>query len=154
MGSRRNPTIIALEYDDSTSYPGLEIKLRSATLDQLFEIADVADLVPEINGNLSKEQRAALLRLRDELANRLVSWNREDEQGVPLAPTLANLKDEEPAFVLRIIYDWMDGIQRVPNPLSDGSNGGGQPSTPTLPTLDLPMEPLPLPASSPELDGS
>lgn len=154
MGYRRNQTVITLDYEEGSPFPGLSVRMKSTTMDQLFEITDLAELSAGENGKLSKEQRAAWLKLRDAFVDRLIGWNYEDEKGNPLPANMETVRGEEPGFVLRLIHDWMEGVQRNPVPLSSASGSGEPSTTPTLPDVNLPMEPLPLPENLNEPTGS
>jgi hypothetical protein len=130
MGYKR-PTL-KLVFEDE-EFEGLEVKARRLSINDVFRVAELADL--GVNGlRDNKEQLAELLDL---VAGVLTSWNLEDEDGVPVPRTGAGLGGQDLAFVTALAGALSNASASVPRPLEPSSNGG-QPS----PEVSLPMEPL------------
>lgn len=143
MAYRRNPTIITLEYDETSPFPGLHVRARSTSLHQLMTIADLVEQIGDPTAGPMNSEKIGLTRtLCAQFGERLVGWDYEDEKGNPLPATAEVLAGEEPHFVLRLVRDWMEGIQGVAPPLPSGSAGGESSMPSGLPPVDLPMEPL------------
>jgi hypothetical protein len=126
VGSRRNPKLYKLVFDEDTEYPGLEVTLRSLTIGEMQTLRGQDDGDDDGVIGLSKF-----------VAKQLVSWNREDEDGNPLPPTLDSLMGEEPSFVSVLVDKWTEAVKGVPAPLEQPSNDGA-PSA----VESIPMEPL------------
>ncbi|MEY9876649.1 hypothetical protein ABH931_006159 [Streptacidiphilus sp. MAP12-33] len=84
------------------------------------------------------------------VADRLVSWDLEDEQG-PIPTTLEGLKRLDFGVVLQIQQAWAAAASAVAAPLPSASSGGEtpQPLEVSIPTETLPtsLESLPTPSS-------
>lgn len=116
MGSRRNPTLYKLVFDETTDDPGLEITLRSMSIRKLKELG-----AQRRDGETDNEVFDRLCSL---IASQLVSWNREDGEGEALPPTLDSLEDEEPKLVHAIIAKWNEAMVGVAAPLESDSPSG------------------------------
>lgn len=124
MGYKRNPKVYHLKFEGE--YDGLEVMIRSLSMGQLIKArsGDSGDN----NGT------AELVEL---FAERLVSWNLEDEGGQPVPPTLEAIKGEDNDLIFAIINQWTDAVSGVKAPLPE-SSPAGEPSQEAL----IPMEPL------------
>lgn len=116
MGSRRSPTLYKLVFDETTDWPDFEITLRGLTIKQRRGLG--AD---SVEGETELDVVARMCRL---VSQQTVSWNREDEEGCPLSPTLEALEDEEPGLIIAISAKWQEAIAGIPTPLEEGSNSG------------------------------
>lgn len=125
MGYKRNPKVYHLKFQDE--YDGLEVMVRSLTMGQLIKARSG-------KGDDGKDGTEELVEL---LAERLVSWNLEDENGTPVPPTLDAIRGEDNDLVFAIINHWTDAIGGVKAPLPE-SSPSGEPS----PAVSIPMEPL------------
>lgn len=117
MGSRRNPTLYKLVFDETTDWPDFEITLRSLSIKQRRELSTQAT-----EGETDMDAVARMCRL---IARQMVSWNREDEDGSPLPMTVESLEDEEPGLIVEISLKWQEAIAGVPAPLESDSDSGG-----------------------------
>lgn len=117
MGSRRNPKQYKITFAENTDYAGLEVTLRSLSIAQI-EASRAAD---QEEGETISEAITRHCRL---VAGRIVSWNREDEDGTPVPPTLESLREEEPDLILAIVGKWTGAIVGVSAPLDESSNSG------------------------------
>ncbi|MFF5404627.1 hypothetical protein ACFY8K_16700 [Streptomyces misionensis] len=127
MGCKRNPKLYKLKFAEG-DYEGLEVTLRSVSIGEMRAMQSVGE---EDSG------RDGFDRLADLIASHMVAWNREDEGGNALPPTMESLEDEEPALVNLIIDKWMSAVAGVSAPLEQPSNSGG-----SAPEESIPMEAL------------
>ncbi|WNI19176.1 hypothetical protein [Actinacidiphila sp. ITFR-21] len=116
MGARRSPTLYKLTFDETTDEPGLEITLRSMSIKRLKEMR-AHDVSQDTEGE-------AVEFLAGLIAQQIVSWNREDENGQPMPPTLESLEEEEPKLIYAISAKWQEAMAGVSAPLGEGSNSG------------------------------
>lgn len=130
MGNRRDPKKYSITFADG-DYEGLNVILRSVTIRELRELrADRPDETPAETTE----------RMAQVVAEHLVEWNREDEAGMPLAPTLESLLDEEPDFIHLLVAEWTQAIAGVPAPL-ESSSGSGDSAVESILT-EIPSESL------------
>lgn len=126
MGCRRNPKQYKLKFADG-DYEGLEVTMRSVSIGEMRAL----------QGTDGDEGRDGFDRMVSLVATHMVAWNREDEEGNALPPTLESLEDEEPGLVNLIIDRWTDAVAGVSAPLEQPSNSGGP-----VPVESIPMAPL------------
>lgn len=127
MGYKRNPKIYKLTFGDDTDYAGLEVQVRGLTTGQVIAAKTG-------RGEDGKSAEETMMEL---LADRIVSWNLEDEDGTPVPTTLDALLNEDEDFTAAIIDHWMKAVAGVPDPLQQ-SSPSGEPSPVEL----VPMEAL------------
>ena len=91
---------------------------------------------------------AALSKLRvDQLAQMLVEWNLEDDDGQPVPATAEGVMAQDMKFIVYLLNTANDAIYGISDPLDESSTSGEM-----FPEASLPMEPLsPSPSSSPML---
>jgi hypothetical protein len=139
MGFTPPKTIYRLDFAD-TDLDGLEVRMRGGRLAQAF---DVAGLIGVTEANATAEDVQAMLGQYAEIADHLVSWNYEDEDGEAIPPDLEGLKTLEIRYVQMIAEAWRNAQVNVPGPLSRSSN-----SMPPPELSSIPMEPLVAPLAS------
>lgn len=128
MGSRRNPTVYKLVFGDDTEYAGLEMAMRSVTIGE----------VGRFRGMGSSETEAdAQEKLLDLITSRLISWNREEEDGTPVPATREGLEGEELDFLYVVIDKWNQAIRGVAAPLESSSPDGEISPEASIPTEAL-----------------
>jgi hypothetical protein len=128
VGYKRNPKIYQLTFDETTDYPGLEVQVRTLTMGQLLSV-------------WTAEGGAGSARTFELFMDRLVSWNLEDEQGLPVPITREAVEAEDDDLVNAIIKRWTDAVLGVPAPLDAGSNSGG-PSVAESTLAEIPSQSL------------
>lgn len=126
MGFKRNPKIYRLKWEDG-DYAGLEVNIRSLTMGQLIE----AKSGKSASGKDGLEGTVELL------ADRILDWNLEDEDGTPVPATLEAMKGEDDDLILDIINRWMEAVSGVPAPLDETSNSGEISQVASIPTEAL-----------------
>jgi hypothetical protein len=130
MGCKRVPKHYKLRFADG-DYEGLEVTMKSVSIGEMRAL----------QGNGEESGRDGFDRMVSLVASHLVEWNRDDEHGAALPPTMESLEDEEPSLVNLIIDKWTDAVAGVSAPLE-------QPSTSGAPA---PVESIPMEALSPSL---
>lgn len=124
MGYRRTPKVYNIKFADDSAYPGLEAQLRSLSTAQF----------------LAAEGRteANMREMVELFADRLISWNLEDDKtGQPVPTTLEAVLAEDWVMIDDIFTEWLSAIRGVPAPLETNSPAGE-----TSPEVSIPMEPL------------
>lgn len=140
-GFRRETTLYKLNFEDFADLDGFEVTARAIPLGQFLEINRLMTTLGNEADPDEQVKQSELLFTR--FADHLVSWNLEDEAGVPVPATFEGIKTQELPFVQQIIGAWMSVQATVPKPSPTTSNGSG-----TFPELSVPMEvSLPSPAS-------
>ena len=110
---RRNPNVYTLEFDDSNpeEIAGLVVRTKGPTLSQLFEIAELGKIDLK---DMTTEGLAAIKKLTLEFPDRIIAWNYETEEGVPLPPTADIFCAEEWTFTLPVVQAWMQCALKDP----------------------------------------
>lgn len=129
MGYRPKQKIYTLEFEGE-EYDGLEVRIRGLNTGQTLDL-DVA------RADGSEEAIRSILEL---MADRLIEWNVEDDDGQPVPPTFDGVRTLDLDFNWKIIDAWQNAVAGVPAPLDE-------PSTSTEPSLvaSIPTETLSLP---------
>jgi hypothetical protein len=126
VGYRHKPKNIVLKFDEGSDYPGFECTLRGLTLGEYREVIGIDEV-----------DNVAIGSMLDSFATALISWNLEDEQGHPVAPTPEAVLAQDKDLMLKAAESWIDAIHGVPAPLGQSSPDGA-PS----PEVSIPMDVL------------
>lgn len=127
MGYKRTVKIRKLVFEDP-EMEGLEARVKPAPMDILVRAAAL------------QGQRLGPAEFKDlvgGLADCLVGWNLEDEDDVPVPPTLEGLLAQDQDFLGALVDAWMFALNGVDAPLEKPS-GDGDPSL----VASIPMAPL------------
>lgn len=135
MGFTPKKTIYRLDFE-GTDLDGAEVRMRASSLGLAF---DVVGLIGVDEDNATPEDIERALQQYVELADHLVSWNLDDDNGDPLPADLEGLKTLEIRYVRMIAEAWQRAQVDVPGPLPSGLSNGQQP--PDL--LGIPMATIP-----------
>lgn len=125
MGYTRNPKVYRITFADDTEYAGLEVVLRSLTTGQIIAV------------RRSDDDEDSVERMTALMADRIVSWNLENEDGTPVPPTLESIKGEDHDMTMAIIQKWTDAVSGVPAPLEQPSTSGGESLEASIPMETL-----------------
>jgi len=130
MGFKVQRKTFRLRFKDS-EMAGLEVLAKSLTTGQFLEMEHAR--AARAAGDAGSE--GATATMIDLLAGALVSWNAEDEAGMPIPATAEGIRSQDLDFTMQVIDAWTDAIAGVPRPLS-------QPSSDGLPSLEasIPMD--------------
>lgn len=110
MGYKRNPKVYNLVFGDDTEYAGLEVQVRTLTMGQLLRV-------------WAKEGSDGTSTF-DLFVERLVGWNLEDEQGVPVPVAREAVEAEDDDLINAIIKKWTTAVFGVSAPLESDSGSG------------------------------
>lgn len=136
MGYQR--PLIKLTFDESTGdMAGFEATLRRLSIGDMRNATALATMAD----NATEEQVAERLeRVISVVAKGLVSWNLEDENGVPVPATHAGVEAQDIGLLRDLVNQWIESMTAVSRPLSKPSKDGAQfPEGLTLPMEELPI---------------
>src|SRR5690348_6784001 len=119
MGYQR--PILRLKFEDP-EMAGLEVMCRRPSVKKVEEY--------------SKSDRNLEVQVGI-IAECLISWNLEDENGDPVPTSAESLLDQDQPFLIALLDAWMGQAIKVSGPLGSDSPSG-EPS----PEVSIPMEPL------------
>lgn len=125
MGYRKTPTIYTLA--DIKGEDGLIVRMKAIRVGRLRKLMGV----------LGEGDDGKLDEMFELLLEGLVSWNLEDEDGVPVPTTMEGLEQCEMPFVLAILEVWLENMTGPDADLGKGSPAGAQ-----FPGRPLTMEAL------------
>lgn len=134
MGFTPKKTVYRLDFE-GTDLDGLEVRMRGGKLGQVF---DFAGLVGIDESNATAADVQLMMSQYQELADHIIEWNCEDEDGNPVPATLEGLKTLELRYVNMISQAWQKAEVDVPGPLPSGSPSGRLPDL-----LEIPMTMIP-----------
>lgn len=136
-GYRPPRTRFLLNFDGDPDMDGLQVRVRSLSVDGFTGLGDIARL-SEVNGrNFTPEDMQLVNNLFAQFADALSEWNLEDDDGNPIPPTLEQVRKQDVVWMLRVALVWIEAIVGVPAPLEPASSGGQQSLE-----ASIPMEPL------------
>lgn len=122
--------VLVLQFEDP-DYEGLEVKARSVSLGVLLDLDEETDAMRAGNGIAQTRQLVNLF------ADKLISWNLEDEDDKPVPATADGILSLELDHAYPIILAWVDAMVSVSASTGKGSSSG----VPSVPP-NFPMEPL------------
>lgn len=132
MGYQR-PTLKLVFADPE--FDGLEVRARRLTVGAMLRLHKLsATQAASPDGDDSAERFGELLSA---VADSIISWNLEDDQGQPVPATAAGLRSQDMPLVEAVKQALLDASVGVAPPLPQPSSGGG-PS----PEESIPMDPL------------
>lgn len=121
MGYRKVPTIYTI--DDFEKYPGLEVRMKGLKLGKLKKFITMDD--DDLDSSVEE-----IVKL---LAEGIVSWNLEDEDGQPVPTTPEAFDDQELEFLMDLFGAWSDRILGVSKELGkDSTSGVSSPAPPLM----------------------
>jgi hypothetical protein len=126
MGYKR-PNLTLVFGETHGDLAGLEVVMKRMSIDQLAEMSGLMDFAKSASGDdnaLGPEARERLRQLCGMVADRMVEWNLEDDDDVPVLCTATELAKQDPTMVYAIITEWMDAVAGVSGPLGPKSPGG------------------------------
>lgn len=134
MGFKFPSTIYRLDFE-GTELEGLEVRMRGGKLRQAFA---TVQLVGVTEANVTAADAALALEQYQDLADHIVEWNAEDDDGNPVAPDLEGLQSQETRHVQMIAAAWQRAQVDIPAPLPRASS-----SSPATDLSSIRMETLP-----------
>ena len=137
MGYRPKQKIYTLEFEDP-EFEGLEVRIRGLNTGQVMDI-DAAR---------ASGSEAAIVTMLKLMADRLVDWNVEDDDGKPVPTTFEGVRSLDVDFNWAVIDAWQNAAAGVKAPLDEPSTSGEPSLVASIPTetLSLPLESTGVPA--------
>jgi predicted type IV restriction endonuclease len=126
MGYRKVPTIYSLTFAEE-EYEGFEIRMKGLKVGRIRRLIKAVDSEDKSTDSINE-----ILSLFEE---GLVSWNLEDEIGVPVPTTREGIEEQDVDFVMDIVSTWLDGMTGTGADLGKGSSSG-ETSPVELPTME------------------
>lgn len=114
MGYRRIPTIYT--FDSIPGEDGLIVRMKSIRFGKLRKLLVLTD-----DDSADETAVTEIVKL---VAESLVSWNLEEEDGTPVPATFEGLDDQELDFIMKLVDAWTDRMTG-----SDGPGDLGKDST-------------------------
>lgn len=124
---RAEPKKFILRFED---YPGLEVVMRSLPVGKVMDMLGLADDFAA--GKADAEQVSQLFTV---FADRLESWNLDDEHGQAVTADLAGVRTLDSDMFMELFTAWFQSLTTAPPKQLRPSSSGAEAS--------LPMEPLP-----------
>lgn len=136
MGFKKAKKRYRLTFEDP-ELAGLEVIMGSMSIGQMLDFQKVVNaLQPGEKKDEAVQQKMVELTL-ERFAKSIISWNLEDEEGMPIPATLAGVQTQELDFIMPIITAWQEAIAGVDPKSQPSANGSGN-----FPEVSLPMETL------------
>lgn len=118
MGFRPKPKRYRLKFADE-DYEGLEVTMRSVTVGEWTDMMAPASSDP-------KERAEANRQVMELFADRIVSWNLEDEHGKEVPTTVDAIMQQDRDVISTIVTSWQLMIVGVdPLAVNTGTREGG-----------------------------
>lgn len=142
MGFRPKRTVLKLVFEDP-DFEGFEVRMYRATMADVFEFGKYPDYRAAVATKelTVAEAEAHLVGLYDRLAEVIIDWNLEDDEGNPMPVSVASLQAQEGGFFWAMVRAWQQsGIPQgseLDGPLERPSSDGEP-----FPEANIPMEAL------------
>lgn len=130
MGHKIRRKVFTLRFDGHEDLDGATVRVRSVSLGRLMAVAGQAEAA---RGGVKLAEVMDLLEL---FAERLESWDLEEEDGTPIPTTLDGLLSLEPDTALDIVLSWADVLVSA---RGDGDLGKDSTSGEPFPEASIPM---------------
>lgn len=101
---------------EAPEFEGLEVRIRPMTLAQLLDVGRLD------KGNGTNAE--SIDRYTPFIADALLSWNVEEDDGTPVPATVDGLRSLDLDTLLALVRAWTDATVGVAPPLEPSSNGG------------------------------
>lgn len=137
MGYRPKKKIYTLAFEGE-EYEGLEVKIRGLNTGQVMDI----DAARTDGGD------SAIVAMLQLMAEQLVEWNVEDDEGQPVPTTFEGVRSLDIDFNWAVIDAWQTAAAGVKDPLDNDSTSTELSLVASIPTetLSLPPESTGVPA--------
>ena len=128
MGYKRARKTYRLKFEDP-ELNGFEIAMGSLTIGQFMDL--------QAASAAAADDAEGVTALLEKFTAKIISWNLEDDDGLPVPATFDGVKTQDMDFIMTIISAWMDAMAGVDPTSRASANGSG-----TFPEVSLPMEPV------------
>lgn len=116
MGYRRTPKIHLLDLEKD--YPGFVVRMKSLKIGKMRRMlaamddeTKTEDMIPEV---------------AQIIAEHVVSWNLEDDEGRTVEPSVEAIEDFELDMLMDLINAWLEKVNGVSDDLGKDSQSGEQ----------------------------
>lgn len=130
MGFQRGLLILGFE---DPEFAGLEVRSKRFSIGELL---DVMMFPSRLNAGDDGQRRDVLSSMAQMLDSKIVAWNYEDEEGLPVDKCAKEIEALDQDFLTAILRGITAGSKQVAAPLEKPSEDGGL-------EAQIPMEPLP-----------
>lgn len=116
MGYRHQIPRVVVTFEEGHDYHGCEVTLRRLKVGEWLDIT-----------GLGGDDEPGVRHIGDQLktmADKLVAWNLEDDEGRPVPTTVEAVLDQDRDLMLAILGSWLDTLSGVSAPLEPTSTGG------------------------------
>lgn len=121
---------------ESQELEGLEVAMRSVSVDSMLKMAAVADAAKRNEVDL-----AGLEGMFARFARALEVWNVEDDEGQPVPADLGGVRSQDVDFIMAVFEAWFEAVMDVDAGLGKGSPSGGNSVEASLPMAPLSPSP-------------
>lgn len=129
MGYRKVPVIHTVTFEGS-DYEGLIVRLKGLKIGSMRRLIDLMESEDE-------KMTVMMTGMIGTIADSIVSWNLEDEQGAELPATAEEMEDLEFAMLFELVSRW---LEKMTGP--NASLGKDSPSGEKFPGQPVTMEAL------------
>ena len=124
-GYKRKRKIYKLDFSE-TEWDGLEVRVRGLTTGEWLQLVQLSASAQE-----GDSEAEGMLKM---FASHLISWNLEDDEGLPIGTTYDDIKENDFTMNMAIINAWTDALANVPEKLEKKSGAGDTPLLASIPT--------------------
>ncbi len=132
MGFKRKT--YKLKWPEGHDLHGLEIRLAGMNMEELQTLASMKEAAQEAQQSKDISQITPLFDL---FADKLISWNYEEDDGTPIAATAEEVRKLDITVFIPAVLGWTDAVASVASPLKKSSSSGEVPQG-----VSIPMEVL------------
>lgn len=119
MGFRKEATHFKLNFEDP-DLKGLEVTTKSLSVKELMNLARMQATIDPAKGDVDQLDEAA--SIYQFLADSLVEWNLETENGDPVPANYDGIMSQETDFISKIVVAWMTTVAGVPKDSNETSS--------------------------------
>lgn len=121
--------VYKLTWDEGHPYHGLEIRVKGLSFGDLTLMKGLAG-----KSQFSEEDLEPILEL---FADKIVSWNYEDDNDVPVPVSLEAVRELDAGAVVAALLQWQEAVAAIGAPLKKDSPSGETSLEASIPMEDL-----------------
>lgn len=130
----------SLKFADGSPLDGAQIVLGSLSIGQIMQVRQLMHTVSQSTSPV--EQMEAFDTVILMAADKLVSWDLEEEDGTPIPATREGVLSLDGELMLPIINAWLDAAKGTDAPLPDASSDGERQTLEASIPMELPSTDL------------
>ncbi len=137
MGYQRPAKTYVLKWAEGHELHGLEVTVTGLSVERMLALTGLAAALTgggDVAAKLSEADK-----LFRSFARCLISWNLEDENGLPVPAAYEGIAAQDLPFVTALVTTWIDAVAGLDNPLPRPSLNGGTTATEPGMEASLPM---------------